>query len=153
MNQTIEKTTLSNLVFNEDYCRIVLPFIKPDYFDIREERVVFEEITSFVDKYKKMPTKVSLEIEIENRKDLTEVEHGQVVALIQSLNPDEVDFDWLVDTTEKFCKDKAIYNAVVEGISISNAVCGTMKYAIFTNIGGSDLWHWRCQRYNNTFLD
>ena len=65
-----------------------------------------------------MPTKVSLEIEIENRKDLTEVEHGKVVELIQSLNPDEVDFDWLVDTTEKFCKDKAIYNAVVEGISI-----------------------------------
>ena len=118
MNQTIEKTTLSNLVFNEDYCRKVLPFLKPDYFDIREERIVFEEITSFVDKYKKMPTKVSLEIEIENRKDLTEVEHGKVVELIQSLNPDEVDFDWLVDTTEKFCKDKAIYNAVVEGISI-----------------------------------
>ena len=62
--------------------------------------------------------RVSLEIEIENRKDLTEVEHGKVVELIQSLNPDEVDFDWLVDTTEKFCKDKAIYNAVVEGISI-----------------------------------
>ena len=118
MNQTIEHTTLSNLVFNEDYCRKVLPFLKPDYFDIREERIVFEEITSFVDKYKKMPTKVSLEIEIENRKDLTEVEHGKVVELIQSLNPDEVDFDWLVDTTEKFCKDKAIYNAVVEGISI-----------------------------------
>ena len=118
MNQTIEKTTLSNLVFNEDYCRKVLPFLKPDYFDIREERIVFEEITNFVDKYKKMPTKVSLEIEIENRKDLTEVEHGKVVELIQSLNPDEVDFEWLVDTTEKFCKDKAIYNAVVEGISI-----------------------------------
>ena len=118
MNQTIEKTTQSNLVFNEDYCRKVLPFLKPDYFDIREERIVFEEITSFVDKYKKMPTKVSLEIEIENRKDLTEVEHGKVVELIQSLNPDEVDLDWLEDTTEKFCKDKAIYNAVVEGISI-----------------------------------
>ena len=118
MNQTIEKTTLSNLVFNEDYCRKVLPFIKPDYFDIREERIVFEEITNFVDKYKKMPTKTSLEIEIEHRKDLTEVEHGKVVELIQSLNSDEVDFDWLVDTTEKFCKDKAIYNAVVEGISI-----------------------------------
>ena len=113
MNQTIEKTTLSNLVFNEDYCRKVLPFLKPDYFDIREERIVFEEITSFVDKYKKMPTKVSLEIEIENRKDLTEVEHGKVVELIQSLNPDEVDFDWLVDTTEKFCKDKAIYLSLI----------------------------------------
>ena len=83
-----------------------------------EKKIVFEEITNFVDKYKKMPTRVSLEIEIENRKDLTEVEHGKVVELIQSLNPDEVDFDWLVDTTEKFCKDKAIYNAVVEGISI-----------------------------------
>ena len=118
MNQTIEKTTLSNLVFNEDYCRKVLPFIKPEYFDIKEERVVFEEIINFVDKYKKMPTKTSLEIEIEHRKDLTEVEHDKVVELIQSLNSDEVDFDWLVDTTEKFCKDKAIYNAVVEGISI-----------------------------------
>ena len=118
MNQTIEKTTLSNLVFNEDYCRKVQAFSKPDYFDIREERIVFEEITNFVDKYKKIATKVSLEIEIENRKDLTEVEHGKVVELIQSLNPDEVDFEWLVDTTEKFCKDKAIYNAVVEGISI-----------------------------------
>ena len=118
MNQTIEKTTLSNLVFNEDYCRKVLPFIKPDYFDIKEEKVVFEEIIKFVDKYKKIPTKTSLEIEIEHRKDLTEVEHDKVVKLIQSLNPAEVDFDWLVDTTEKFCKDKAIYNAVVEGISI-----------------------------------
>ena len=65
-----------------------------------------------------MPTKTSLEIEIEHRKDLTEVEHDKVVELIQSLNSNEVDFDWLVDTTEKFCKDKAIYNAVVEGISI-----------------------------------
>ena len=118
MNQTIEKTTLNNLVFNEDYCRKVLPFIKPDYFDIKEEKVVFEEIIKFVDKYKKIPTKTSLEIEIEHRKDLTEVEHDKVVELIQSLNPAEVDFDWLVDTTEKFCKDKAIYNAVVEGISI-----------------------------------
>ena len=118
MNQTIEKTTLNNLVFNEDYCRKVLPFIKPDYFDIKEEKVVFEEIIKFVDKYKKIPTKTSLEIEIEHRKDLTEVEHDKVVKLIQSLNPAEVDFDWLVDTTEKFCKDKAIYNAVVEGISI-----------------------------------
>ena len=96
MNQTIEKTTLSNLVFNEDYCRKVLPFIKPDYFDIKEEKVVFEEIIRFVDKYKKIPTKTSLEIEIEHRKDLTEVEHSKVVELIQSLNPAEVDFDWLV---------------------------------------------------------
>ena len=116
--QTIERTTLSNLVFNEEYCRKVLPFIKPDYFDVKEERVVFEEITNFVDKYKKIPTKISLEIEVESRKDLTEDQHRKIVDIIQTLDSTDVDMEWLVDTTEKFCKDKAIYNAIVEGISI-----------------------------------
>ena len=118
MNQTIERTTLSNLVSNEEYCRKVLPFIKSDYFDVKEERVVFEEIESFVDKYKRMPTKTSLEIEIESRKDLTQDQHTKIVEIIQTLDSTDVDMEWLVDTTEKFCKDKAIYNAIVEGISI-----------------------------------
>ena len=117
-NQTIERTALSNLVHNEEYCRKVLPFIKPDYFAVKEERVVFEEITSFVDKYRKMPTKISLEIEIETRKDLTENEHQKIVEILKTLDATDVDMEWLVDTTEKFCKDKAIYNAIVEGISI-----------------------------------
>ena len=78
MNQTIERTTLSNLVSNEEYCRKVLPFIKPDYFDVKEERVVFEEITNFVDKYKRIPTKISLEIEVESRKDLTEDQRAAI---------------------------------------------------------------------------
>ena len=116
--QTIERTTLSNLVFNEEYCRKVLPFIKPDYFDVKEERVLFEEITNFVDKYKKIPTKISLEIEVETRKDLTQDQHTKIVEIIQTLDETKVDMEWLVDTTEKFCKDKAIYNAIVEGISI-----------------------------------
>src|SRR5210317_360495 len=118
LNQTIERTTLSNLVTNEEYCRKVLPFIKPDYFDVKEERVVFEEITNFVDKYKKIPTKISLEIEVETRKDLTDVEHKKIVEIIQTLDSTDVDMEWLVDTIEKFCKDKAIYNAIVDGISI-----------------------------------
>jgi len=118
MIQTIERTTLSNLVFNEEYCRKVLPFIKPDYFDVKEERVLFEEITNFVDKYKKIPTKISLEIEVETRKDLTQDQHTKIVEIIQTLDDTKVDMEWLVDTTEKFCKDKAIYNAIVEGISI-----------------------------------
>jgi replicative DNA helicase len=116
--QTIERTTLSNLVFNEEYCRKVLPFIKPDYFDVKEERVVFEEITNFVDKYKKIPTKISLEIEVESRKDLTEDQHRKIVDIIQTLDSTDFAMEWLGDTTEKFCKDKAIYNAIVEGISI-----------------------------------
>ena len=118
MNQSIERTTLSNLVANEEYCRKVLPFIKPDYFDIKEERVVFEEITNFVEKYKRIPTKISLEIEVETRKDLTEDQHKKIVEIIQTLDSTDVDMEWLVDTTEKFCKDKAIYNAVLDGIKI-----------------------------------
>ena len=69
LNNTIEKTTLSNLITNDEYCRKVIPFIKPNYFELKEDRVVFEEIVKFVDKYKKRPTKVSLEVELENRRD------------------------------------------------------------------------------------
>ena len=118
LNQTIERTTLSNLIYNEDYCRKVLPFIKPTYFEVKEERIIFEEIYSFVDKYKKIPSQISLEIEVEQRKDLTETEHSKIVDIIKTLDSTDVDMDWLLDTTEKFCKDKAIYNAIVDGISI-----------------------------------
>ena len=118
MNQSIERTALTNLITNEDYAKKVLPFIKKDYFDGREEKIIFEEITNFVDKYKKIPTGHALEIEVGERKDLTETEYKKIVNIIQTLSPTDVDFDWLVDTTEKFCKDKAIYNAIVEGISI-----------------------------------
>ena len=116
--QTIERTALTQLVTNEKYARKVLPFIKGDYFSDRTERTVFEEITKFVDKYNKIPTQTSLEIEVQSRKDLNEDEYKKVVEVIKTLESTDVDFDWLVDTTEKFCKDKAVYNAIVEGISI-----------------------------------
>ena len=116
--QTIERTTLTQLVTNEQYARKVLPFMKKDYFSDRTERTIFEEITKFVDKYNKIPTQTSLEIEVQGRKDLNEDDYKKVVAVIQTLSSTAVDFDWLVDTTEKFCKDKAVYNAIVEGISI-----------------------------------
>ena len=70
--QTIERTTLSNLIYNENYARKVLPFIKGKYFEVREERIIFEEISNFVDKYKKIPTQTTLEIEVGERKDLSE---------------------------------------------------------------------------------
>ena len=116
--QTIERTSLTQLVTNEQYARKVLPFMKADYFSDKTERTVFEEITKFVDKYNKIPTQTSLEIEVQSRKDLNEEEYKKVVAVIQTLSSTDVDFDWLVDTTEKFCKDRAVYNAIVEGISI-----------------------------------
>ena len=117
-NQTIERTTLTNLLNNEEYTRKVLPFIKPEYFDVKEERIIFDEIQKFVDKYNKMPTQTSLEIEVGARKDLNDTEHKKIVEIIKTLKKEVIDFDWLVDTTEKFVKDKAIYNAIVEGISI-----------------------------------
>jgi replicative DNA helicase len=116
--QTIERTALTQLVTNEKYARKVLPFIKGDYFSDKTERTVFEEITKFVDKYNKIPTQTSLEIEVQGRKDLNDHEYTKIVEVIKTLESTDVDFDWLVDTTEKFCKDKAVYNAIVEGISI-----------------------------------
>ena len=117
-NQTIERTTLSNLIHNEEYSRKVLPFIKAEYFDVREERIIFDEIQKFVDKYNKIPNQTSLEIEVGTRKDLNDTEHKKIVDIIKTLKKDDIDFEWLVDTTEKFVKDKAIYNAIVEGVGI-----------------------------------
>ena len=116
--QTIERTALTQLVTNEKYARKVLPFIKGDYFSDKTERTVFEEIEKFVDKYNKIPTQTSLEIEVQGRKDLNDHEYTKIVEVIKTLESTDVDFDWLVDTTERFCKDKAVYNAIVEGISI-----------------------------------
>src|SRR5210317_1801803 len=116
--QTIERTTLSNLVYNEPYARKVLPFIKPEYFNNRHERVVFEEINKFVEKYGNQPTKEALSIELDNRKDLTDEEFKSVLTIVETLSDAQVDMQWLVDTTEKFCKDKAVYNAILNGIQI-----------------------------------
>ena len=77
-NQTIERTTLTNLLNNEEYSRKVLPFIKPEYFDVKEERIIFDEIQKFVEKYNKIPTQTSLEIEVSTRKDLNDNEHKKL---------------------------------------------------------------------------
>ena len=117
-NQTIERTALTQLVSNEQYARKVLPFMKGDYFSDKIERTIFEEIQKFVEKYNGIPTQTSLEIEVHDRGDLNETDYQKVIEVIKTLEFTEVDFDWLVDTTEKFCKDKAVYNAIVEGIQI-----------------------------------
>ena len=118
-DQTIERTTLSELVANEQYARKVLPFIKGEYFADRTERIVFEEIQKFVERYNALPTKSTLEIEIDTRRDLNESDISSILNTVKSLKADkEVNYEWLVETTEKWCKDRAVYNAIVEGISI-----------------------------------
>ena len=119
MTQTIERTTLGQLLTNEEYARKVMPHMKMDYFSDRTERTVFEEIQKFVQRYNALPTKDTLEIEIDTRRDLNEDDIKKVLTVVKELSVDsDVNADWLVETTEKFCKDKAVYNAIVEGISI-----------------------------------
>ena len=114
----IENTIISSLFFNEDYTRKVLPFINEIFFPKREEQILFQEINTFVLKYKNLPSKESILIELGNRKDINEEENRIVKELINSLNPEEIDQQWLLDTTEKFCKDRAVHNAVLDGIKI-----------------------------------
>jgi len=119
MTQTIERTALSELLSHERYARLVLPFIKSEYFSDRNERIVFQEIQKFVEKYNALPSKSSLEIEIDTRRDLNEDDIKRILQVIKGLENDkDVNYEWLVETTEKWCKDRAVYNAIVEGISI-----------------------------------
>ena len=117
-NERIEVTILRNLIFNEDFTRKTLPFINEIYFPKREEKILFQEIDNFVQKYKNLPTKESLLIELGYRKDINEQENKVVKDLLTTLNAEDVEQKWLIDTTEKFCKDRAVHNAVLEGIKI-----------------------------------
>jgi replicative DNA helicase len=120
MKDRIERTILTNLIYNEDFLRKVLPFIEPDYFDSRIERVVFEEIANFIAKYDKMPTKEILGIEIKDRTDLTQQEYSETVEISSGLENEEINQEWLLDATEKWCKDRAIYLALMESIRIAD---------------------------------
>ena len=125
--KNITLTILENLVANEEYARKVLPFLKEEYFQDRNQRIVFKEISSFALKYSKLPTKTSLEVELDNRKDLTEQQYKDITNIVSNFTDDAVDIEWLTDTTETFCKDRAIYNAVVDGISIIEGRDSTRK--------------------------
>ena len=118
--ERIETTILRNLVFNEEYSRKVIPFIQPDYFEERNEKVLFEEITQFIVKYGSSITLEALNIEVENRTDLNESEIKETRNIINSLTDSPVDSEWILDTTEKWCRDRAIYIALMESIHIAD---------------------------------
>jgi len=120
MMDRIEKVILRNLVYNEEYLRKVLPFIEPDYFNERNERVVFEHITKYAAEYNSLITKEVLQIEIEDRRDITQDEAKNIYGTINELEDIECDFEWLSDTTEKWCRDRAIYLALMESIKIAD---------------------------------
>jgi len=118
--EKVEFLILRNLLHNEEYLRKVLPFIKPDYFEDTNQKIVFEEIVSFVQEYNKLATKEILCIEVENRKDITDASFKEIVHLIDNLEDVVVEFNWIVDTTEKWCRDRAIYLALMESIHIAD---------------------------------
>jgi len=117
-NERIEITILRNFFFNEDYTRKALPFVKTDYFTNRIERLLYEEIDKFVQQYKNLPTKETILIEFSRRKDVNDEEVKLIKELVNSFNDEKTDLQWLLDTTEKFCKDRAVHNAVLSGIKI-----------------------------------
>ena len=116
--ERIERTILSNLIHNEEYTRRVLPFVKEEYFSDRLEKILFTEISKFVNKYNALPSKEALSIEMNGSKGINEDEYKKVTDIISTLNKEPVNMDWLRDTTEKFCKDRAIHNAILGGIQI-----------------------------------
>ena len=116
----IENTILSNLVFNEDYCRKVIPFIKDEYFTGAGNKIVFSIISDYVDKYDALPTAEVLSIEADQREDLNESSYKEVNACISSLANEESNFDWMVETTEKWCQERAVYIALMESVKIAD---------------------------------
>ena len=115
----MEKTILSHLIYNEKYGRKVLPFIKPEYFQSDTDKTVFDLIYSYATKYNQFPTKEALYIDLENKTSLNEQTFKDVRQLVSELSIDETtNLDWLVDKTEEFCQEKALFNALRESIKV-----------------------------------
>jgi replicative DNA helicase len=109
------------LIYNEEYTRKVLPFIKAEYFSDQNEKTLFKEVFEFVNKYKNLPSHEALVINFTEKKNLTEAQVSETIELlneIHSSKDEKVELAWLTEQTEKFCQDKAIYNAIMESVGI-----------------------------------
>lgn len=118
---TVEKKILKHLINDDEYTRKTLPFLSCEYFTEHSEKTIFEEIYKYITKYNTLPTTEAITIEIDKRTNLSGDQHKKITTLIQELETsefDKKDAAWLVDATEKFCQEKAIYNAIMESIQI-----------------------------------
>ena len=118
--EKVEFLILRNLLHNEEYLRKVVPFLKSEYFEDEKQKIVYQEIASFVEEYNELTTKEVLCIEIEKRKDITDSMFKDITFLIDELDNSPADLQWLLDTTEKWCRDRAIYLALIESISLAD---------------------------------
>ena len=120
VSERVPLTILNNLIHDEEYTRKVIPFIEEDYFEERSDKVVFEEIATFLKAYDSLPSKEVLQIEVGKRTDLTQDEFQSTEQLINALGENEYKQEWVYDTTEAWCKERAIYNALMESIKIAD---------------------------------
>tara|TARA_B100001996_G_scaffold22928_1_gene18086 strand:- start:2307 stop:3677 length:1371 start_codon:yes stop_codon:yes gene_type:complete len=120
MTLKIEEITLSKLILNESYCRKVMPFIKREYFDGHPNGVLFETLTEYVSNFDTNPEPNALKIEVEKRRDITEDVYKDIERFLDNLDRDQYNEDWLVDTTERWCKERAIYLALMESVQIAD---------------------------------
>ena len=118
--ENVEFLILRNLLHNEEYVRKVIPFVKAEYFEDTKQKVIFEEISKFVGEYNQPATKEILCIEIEKRSDINDTSFKEITDTVAALVDDPADFEWLVNTTEKWCRDRAIYLALLESISLAD---------------------------------
>ena len=118
--ERIELLILRNLIYNEEYTRKVIPFIKDEYFEDQNQKIIFQEISSFIQEYNKLATKEILSIEVEKRNDINDSNFKEVVDIISSLEDEVGEIDWLIDSTEKWCRDRAIYLALMESIQLAD---------------------------------
>jgi replicative DNA helicase len=117
MNINIEQTVLRNILTNDQFMRKVLPFIKPDYFE-GVYRQLYKEVGKFVSKYNKLPTLEAFKIELDQA-DMNEEHYRHALEIIPNIfGKESIDANWLLDTTEKWCQDRAVYNAIMEAITI-----------------------------------
>ena len=116
---TIETNILSQLIHSEQYARKVLPFLKEEYFQTITDRLLVTKIKEYMEKYNVPPSKDALYIELENTDSLSEADYSNTVSQVEQLKQDDdVNEQWLIDKTEEFCQEKAVYNAIMESIHI-----------------------------------
>ena len=120
MTLKIEEITLSKLILNDTYTKKVLPFIKDDYFDSSSHRILFSTLSEYVNKFETTPEPNALKIEVEKRRDISEEIYQEVEQFLNNLDRDQYNEDWLIETTEKWCKEKAIYIALMESVKIAD---------------------------------
>lgn len=128
MSSSLETVILESLIHNEDYCRKVMPFLEPEYFKDNAQRIVYEEILGYTSKFNTLPSQSELLIELKSRNGLSQDDFETSVDIVNSLGKKtkEPSIDWLMEHTEKFCKNSAFYNVIVDAAELIDTIDGDM---------------------------